>query len=210
MKMGLCTAVLLIFSGCSAVGLVVGNTEFHLEFDHSGKLGSEYYALKAIPGTDNDCNGAEKFYSKSGQQLLETRYYQYGIIDSHCYMDPKNSVPEKLVIQFTPFLTSEQIEGTAMDTPSGKDYGNIEMIDRARLARDKYIAAIPTEKWTTIVIYPRQMVEKYRHKKPEGDLPLIGSTQKELYFEIKMLPNSQYQTREYYGWKDKKVTSSAW
>lgn len=195
-------AIALSLNGCSAIGLVAGNTEFHLEFDHSGKVGSEYYALKAIPGTDWDCNA-------QGGILGGGYQYKYTTIHRHCYMSPKNSVPEKLVIQFTPFITNAQMEA-AMAYPTGSDYGNAEMIHRARLVQDKYIAAIPAEKWTTVVIYPRQMVEKYRLKKPEGDLPLIGSTQKELYVSIKMLPKGQYQTREYYGWKGKKVTSSAW
>jgi len=30
---------------------VSGDTEFHLEFDHSGKGDDGYYALKAIPNT---------------------------------------------------------------------------------------------------------------------------------------------------------------
>lgn len=100
---------------------------------------------------------------------------------SRCYF--KGKIPKEITIEYTPWLSNDEdtltyygkdefhTEGTGYFTyynPSGEQVSKERWFDDGAARREKALDALPESSWQTFTIKPKQILEKYKWKVPEG------------------------------------------
>ncbi|MDC4428985.1 hypothetical protein NQ647_08410 [Acinetobacter baumannii] len=118
---------------------------------------------------------------------------------STCKIEPEGYIPEKIIIEYTPWLTMDQVEKKIGEYPQ-KALSDITLgfatesqennFKIWNVKQQQLIDKIPTSSWKQIVLYPPQEVAKYKNQLPEGkDNKSRG---KEIHYIISLNPNSSY------------------
>ncbi|WP_411267181.1 hypothetical protein [Acinetobacter sp. AYS6] len=137
---------------------------------------------------------------------------KYNDLSDSCKVSPEGYVPEKIVIEYTSWLTyEEQVKAGMGNSRTAFNLDNIPLGKQppleTLLAYDKQnekkiqlaIDKLPTSSWKQIVLYPPQEVAKYKNQLPEGKGdPKRG---KEIHYNISLNPDGTYTITTKLYWK---------
>ena len=157
--------------------------------------------------------------------------YAYSYWGSRCYF--KGKIPEKIVIEYTPWLSYDEdtltyygkdefhTEGTGYFTyynPSGEQVSKERWFDDGAARRRKALDALSESSWHTFTIKPKQILEEYKWKSPEGRpvgivIPIGNSAfiypslypyskDKVLTIEMSLDKNDNLKVNESFKWED--------
>ncbi|MGQ1137695.1 hypothetical protein ACT43S_03105 [Acinetobacter baumannii] len=151
------------------------------------------------------------FYDHNGNMPAK-RQTKYLTHDNTCKIEPEGYVPEKIIIEYAPWLTyEEQVKAGMGNSRTAFNLDNIPLGKQppleTLLAYDKKIEKkiqlaidkLPTSSWKQIVLYPPQEVAKYKNQLPEGKGdPKRG---KEIHYTISLKPDGTYTITTKLYWK---------
>lgn len=150
---------------------------------------------------------------------------------SRCYF--KGKIPKEITIEYTPWLPYDEdtlkylgkdefhTEGTGYFTyynPNGEQVSEERWVDEGIARRTEDLDALPESSWRTFTIKPKQILEKYKWKSPEGRpvgiiIPIGNSAfiypsmypyskDKVLTIEISLDENDNLNIDESFKWED--------
>ncbi len=150
---------------------------------------------------------------------------------SRCYF--KGKIPKEITIEYTPWLPydedkltyygkskfyPEEKPFTIYYNPNGEQVSEERWVDEGITRRQEALDALPESSWHTFTIKPKQILEKYRWKSPEGrpvgiTIP-VGSSgiiypslypyskDKVLTINMSLDENNNLEINEIFKWED--------
>lgn len=129
---------------------------------------------------------------------------------SSCKVEPEGYVPQQIIIEYSPWLTMEQVEKTLGGYPQKAlsdivlGFANEKQKMELKiwyLKQEELIEKIPATAWKRIVLTPPQEVEKYKGQIPEGK----GDRRrgKRIHYTISLQPDGSYSIKTELNWVDK-------
>lgn len=159
-------ATMLSVAAIASIQKVSAETELRLEFSSAQ---NKMYFIKS-----NDNVDLCTYMSKNNER-------PYSSWVSRCSF--KGKIPKEITIEYTPWLSYDEdistyygkdefhTEGTGYFVyynPNGEKVSKERWSDVGRVRRTKALDALPESSWHTFTIKPKQILEKYRCKSPEG------------------------------------------
>ncbi|TCH65457.1 hypothetical protein [Acinetobacter sp. ANC 4862] len=124
---------------------------------------------------------------------------------SRCKVSPEGYIPEKIIIEYAPWLTYEEQIKKGYGVPEELRYADGEEAAKKRLAimaaQQEGIAKIPATAWKRIILTPPQEVDKYKYQVPEGKGN--RSRGKEIHYLISLNPDGSYDIKTKLYWVSK-------
>jgi len=124
---------------------------------------------------------------------------------SRCKVSPEGYVPEKIIIEYAPWLTYEEQIKKGYGVPEELRYADGEEAETKRLAikaaQQEGITKIPATAWKQIVLIPLKEVEKYKYQVPESKGN--RSRGKEIHYLISLNPDVSYSIETKLYWVQK-------
>jgi hypothetical protein len=149
MKTILTMSSLFILSGCQTIAPTMKNS---ISFAIKGQNKKSYIYKNTWPECAN-------FKIKSS--------LKYNDLSDSCKVSPEGYVPEKIIIEYAPWLTYEEQIKKGYGVPEELRYADGEEAEEKRLAimaaQQEGIAKIPATAWKRIVLTPPKEVEKYKY-----------------------------------------------
>lgn len=202
---------------CSALLLMGCQTTSSMKNSITFVVGPSQHGLSFV--FKNNWPLCGNFYDHNGNMPVK-RQAKYLTHDNTCKIEPEAYVPEKIIIEYAPWLTYEEQQKIpslkaksvyvirdeiqngqlVKDVVRGTDkeaikYNTTTLAKNIELAIDK----IPNSAWKQIVLYPPQEVAKYKNQLSEGK----GDSKrgKEIHYTISLNPDGTYTITTKLYWK---------
>ena len=194
--MNKCTLITILLgtlslSSCTTQLPVVGSKIYIvLEMNQrSGSSNPRWSVVKNLTFADKQCNG----------------YHRYFIFGGHCYMQPRDYVPETITIEYARWLTMQENDSRGFSVGSDADIEGANARRRAAHARrDAAIDQLPASAWRKITIKPKELIAKYQHRMPEGspeNYIIPQSRAREIWIQMDMQADGTVKVSERYKWR---------
>ena len=184
---------LFFLNGCQATAPTMKN---RISFEMDNK----YWPIHSIVYKNNwpECGNLSGTPDAIKKQRYITTY-------SSCKVSPEGYVPEKIIIEYAPWLTYEEQIKKGYGVPEELRYADGEEAETKRLAikatQQEGITKIPATAWKQIVLIPPKEVEKYKYQVPEGKGN--RSRGKEIHYLISLNPDGSYSIETKLYWIQK-------
>lgn len=189
---------LFLLNGCQATAPTMKN---RISFEMDNK----YWPIHSIVYKNNwpECGNLSGTPDVIKKQKYITTY-------SSCKVSPEGYVPQKIIIEYAPWFTMEQVEKILGSYPQkalsdivlGFANGQQKMqLKIWNLKQEELIEKIPTNAWKRIVLTPPKEVEKYKYQVSEGKGN--RSRGKNIHYIISLNPDGSYSIETKLYWVEK-------
>ena len=184
---------LFLLNGCQATAPTMIN---RISFEMDNK----YWPIHSIVYKNNwpECGNLSGTPDVIKKQKYITTY-------SSCKVSPEGYVPQKIIIEYAPWLTYEEQIKKGYGVPEELRYAQGEAAAKKRLAimaaQQESISKLPITAWKKIVLTPPKEVEKYKYQIPEGKGN--RSRGKNIHYVISLNPDGGYDIETKLYWVSK-------
>jgi len=172
-------------SSCTTQLPVIGSKIYIvLDMNQPGEQ-PNWYVVKNLPYANERCNG----------------HHRYFVFGGHCYMKPRDYIPETITIEYARWLTAAEERARGFVAPSGT---SVAMEKAADGRRDAAIDQLPPSAWRKITIKPKQLIAKYQHRMPAGHPEgylFPDSRTREIWIQMDMQADGTVKVSERYKWR---------
>jgi|JI8StandDraft_1071087.scaffolds.fasta_scaffold166794_2 hypothetical protein len=176
----------LLLSSCTTQMPIIGSKIYIVLDMHQRRGISPYWhVVKNLPYADWQCNG----------------YHRYFIFGGHCYMRPRDYVPDTITIEYARWLTMQENKDRGF---SARAESSEAVESAAHARRDAAIDQLPPSAWRKITIKPKQLIAKYQHRMPAGHPEgylFPDSRTREIWIQMDMQADGTVKISERYKWR---------
>ena len=175
----------LSISSCTTQLPIVGSKIYIVLDMHQRAEQPNWYVVKNLPYADWQCNG----------------HHRYFVFGGHCYMRPRDYVPDTITIEYARWLTMQENKDRGF---SARAESSEAVESAAHARRDAAIDQLPPSAWRKITIKPKQLIAKYQHRMPAGHPEgylFPDSRTREIWIQMDMQADGTVKISERYKWR---------